>query len=144
MGLTIRFVPIFLLIFVVAAAPLAFAQLEGKWSTFVSPKGNFTLKYPSSFPTELILVSVDDYKNSPEITTMYGDIGYTLLVYPKNDTHDIKPYVEKRLENELKFDNITVFEPIQKVTYANTTGYEFTTNENTEDMVTSLLRDWRE
>jgi hypothetical protein len=99
------------------------------------------LKYPSLFPTENILISVDDYKNPSEITTMRGDIGYALLVSPKNDTQDIKPYVEKRFEQELAFENVTIFEPVHKVTYANTTGYEFTTNENTENMATVIFLD---
>ena len=64
-----------------------------------------------------------------------------ILITSKNDTRDIKPYVESWLRHDLPSENVKVFESIHPVTYGNTSGYEYATYNGKDWVHTNIFLD---
>ncbi|KAA2279385.1 hypothetical protein [Candidatus Nitrosocosmicus sp. SS] len=117
-----------------------FAQSE-EWKTYINPEYKFSIDYPHMETNVANILIIGD---KPKISNnLESEIDFSLLISQKNDSNDIKPYVEywlqKDLSNELR--NVTIFDPLHPVIFANSSGYEYVTYNGKDSLRTNIFLD---
>jgi len=129
-------------VMVMVSAGFGAPSLAQEWKTYINPEYNFTIQYPYS--------GEGNFASNDHGITILGNITndildssipLIILITSKNDTEDIKPYVESWLRNDLHSSNITVFESIHPVSYGNMSGYEYATYNEKDSVSTKIFLD---
>jgi hypothetical protein len=117
-------------------------ETKKEWKTYINPEYKFMMGYPYS--------GKGNFASNDHGITILGNTTndildsstpLLILITPKNDTEDIKPYVESWLRNDLPSENVTVFESIHPVSCANTSGYEYATFNGRDTLDTKIFLD---
>jgi hypothetical protein len=91
------------------------------------------MQYPSLEVGDLISI---DTNSSADV--LVSEIGFRLIMMPDNGVKDMKPYIEKELQENL-VSNHTIVQDIHPVTYFNLSGYEFTTYDGEDYLYTRII-----